>query len=68
MTQSFLFALVVVAILLVIVMRRGIPEKFFVVTEPESKVIMTQMADPVEFARVNITDYTPVDDSQEYVF
>lgn len=65
MSQSFLFALVIVAALAAIVISNGIPEKFYVIREPMSESIY---ADPVEFTRVNIKDYVSVFDGQDRVF
>lgn len=65
MSQSFLFALVVVLILVIIIARKEVPERFFVITDP---LPQTVRADPLELARVSITDYAPVYDGQDYVF
>lgn len=65
MSQSFLFALVVVIVLVIIVARKEIPERFFILQDP---VPMNVLADPLEFARLEITDYASVYDGQDYVF
>lgn len=65
MSQSFLFALVIVVVLIAVTISQSIPEKFYVIREPMSQVIM---ADPVEFTRRNIKDYASVFDGQDRVF
>jgi len=65
MSQSFLFALVIVLILAIIVARKEIPERFFVI---EDTAPQATMADPIEFVRAEITDYASVYDGRDYVF
>lgn len=65
MSQSILFGLVIVLILVAMVQLKGIPDTFFVITEP---LAQEMTIDPVELTRRNIKDYQPVFDGRDRVF